>query len=77
MDAVAKALGAELTAFQVVFVRFLGAAIWLALWVALTRDVWPRQSDLGRQLMRGALLVATATMFFHAVASCLWPWSPL
>ncbi|UJW87266.1 DMT family transporter [Devosia sp. SL43] len=69
MDAVAKALGAELTAFQVVFVRFLGAAIWLALWIALTRGVWPRLSDLGRQLIRGALLVATATMFFYAVAN--------
>lgn len=69
MDAVAKALGAELTAFQVVFVRFFGAAIWLALWIALTRGVWPRPPDLGRQLMRGVLLVATATMFFYAVAN--------
>ena len=69
MDAVAKALGAELTAFQVVFVRFAGAAIWLALWISITRGVWPRPADLGRQVMRGALLVVTASMFFYAVAN--------
>ncbi len=68
MDAVAKALGAELTAFQVVFVRYLGAALWLAVWIALTRSGWPRLTDLGRQALRGLMLVVTATSFFYAVA---------
>lgn len=67
MDAVAKALGAQVSTFQIVFVRFLGAAIWLALWIVLTRGQWPKLTDLGRQALRGALLVATATMFFYAV----------
>ncbi len=69
MDAVAKALGAELTTFQVVFVRFLGAALWLALWIGLTRGQWPRPTDFGRQALRGVMLVATASMFFYAVTN--------
>ena len=53
MDATAKALGAELSTFQVVFLRYLGAAIWLTLWIALTGASWPKKSDLGRQAQRG------------------------
>jgi len=68
MDAVAKALGADLTAFQVVFVRYLGAALWLAVWIALTRSGWPRLTDLGRQALRGVMLVIIASSFFFAVA---------
>ena len=68
MDAVAKALGADLTAFQVVFVRYLGSALWLALWLALTRGNWPRATDIGPQALRAVMLVATASMFFYAVA---------
>jgi S-adenosylmethionine uptake transporter len=68
MDAVAKALGADLTAFQVVFVRYLGSAIWLALWIALTRGSWPRPIDIVPQTLRAVMLVATASMFFYAVS---------
>lgn len=68
MDAVAKALGAELSAFQVVFLRYLGSALWLALWIAATRAGWPRLTDFGRQALRAVMLVVTASMFFFAVA---------
>lgn len=68
MDAVAKALGAELSAFQVVFLRYLGSALWLAIWIAGTRGEWPRLGHLGRQALRAVMLVVTASMFFHAVA---------
>lgn len=67
MDAVAKALGADLTTFQIVFVRYLGAALWLALWIALSRGSWPKPSHLGRQALRAVMLVMTASMFFFAV----------
>ena len=67
MDAVAKALGADLTTFQVVFLRYLGAALWLILWIALTGASWPKREDLGRQAQRAALLVVTASLFFYAV----------
>ena len=67
MDATAKALGADLTTFQVVFLRYLGSAIWLTLWIVLTGASWPKRADLGRQAQRAALLVVTATMFFYAV----------
>lgn len=68
MDAVAKALGANLTTFQVVFVRCLGAAIWLAFWIVLTRGDWPRRENLLRHLLRAIMLVVTASMFFYAIA---------
>lgn len=69
MDAVAKALGAHLSTFQVVFLRYLGAAIWLVFWIALTGASWPKRSDLGRQAQRAALLVITASLFFYAVTN--------
>lgn len=67
MDAVAKALGANLTTFQVVFLRYLGAALWLILWIAVTGASWPKRADLGRQAQRAAMLVITASLFFYAV----------
>jgi len=67
MDAIAKALGADLTTFQVVFLRYLGAAIWLILWIALTGGLLAQKPDLGRQAQRAALLVVTASLFFYAV----------
>ena len=67
MDAVAKALGAELSTFQIVFVRYLGAAIWLALWIGVSKGQWPKLMDLPRQAFRAVLLVATASFFFYAV----------
>lgn len=67
MDAVAKALGADLTTFQIVFLRYLGSAIWLTLWIGLTGASWPKRADLGRQAQRAVLLVATASLFFYAV----------
>lgn len=67
MDAVAKALGAHLSTFQVVFLRYLGAAIWLSLWIGITRGGWPQRSHFLQQAQRGVLLVVTATFFFYAV----------
>jgi|GEM_PF-1907146 drug/metabolite transporter (DMT)-like permease len=69
MDAVAKALGAHLDTFSIVFLRFFGAALWLAVWIAVTRGQWPKRSELGRHAQRAILLVATASMFFHAVGN--------
>lgn len=68
MDAVAKTLGASFTTFQVVFLRYLGAALWLAAWIALTGASWPRRADWWPQLQRAVLLVITASFFFFAVA---------
>lgn len=67
MDAVAKALGAELTTFQVVFLRYLGASVWLALWITARGEKWPQRSNLARHAQRALLLVVTASSFFHAV----------
>lgn len=68
MDATAKGLGhAQLGAFQIGFVRYAGAAIWLALYIALTRGAWPTLRNWRRHLLRGALSVATASLFFYGV----------
>lgn len=67
MDAVAKALGAHLNTFQISFVRYGGAAIWLALYIAVTRDGWPALANWRRHLLRGVLMVVTACLFVYGV----------
>lgn len=67
MDATAKALGASLTTFQVGFVRYLGAAIWLVPFILVTRGAWPRRRNLRRHAMRAALIALTACLFFYGV----------
>lgn len=68
MDAVVRALGAELTTFQIVFVRMFGAALWLAGWIAATRGEWPKLVRLPRHLLRGVMLMVTASLFFFAAS---------
>ena len=67
MDAVAKALGAHLSTFQIAFVRYGGAAIWLVAYIALTRQRWPQLGNWRRHVLRGLLMVATACLFFYGV----------
>jgi drug/metabolite transporter (DMT)-like permease len=67
MDAVAKTLGAHLSAFQIAFVRYGGAAIWLTLYIALTSGSWPLVGNWRRHVLRGLLMVATASLFFYGV----------
>jgi drug/metabolite transporter (DMT)-like permease len=67
MDAVAKALGASLNTFQVGFVRYLGAALWLVLYMAATRRAWPQRANLHRHALRGGLMALTAVFFFYGV----------
>ncbi|MET3926812.1 EamA family transporter [Devosia sp. 2618] len=67
MDAVAKALGAHVGTPFVVFVRYTGAALVLALYLAAFRQPWPRRENFGRHAVRGALMGATAFLFFFAV----------
>ena len=67
MDVVAKALGAHLSTFQIAFVRYGGAAIWLMVYVALARASWPRLGNWRRHVLRGLLMVATACLFFYGV----------
>ncbi len=67
MDAVAKALGAHLNTFQIGFVRYGGAAVWLVVYIALTRASWPLLANWRRHLLRGLLMVVTACLFFYGV----------
>lgn len=67
LDAVAKALGAHLGAFQIAFVRYAGAALWLALYIVVMRSAWPNPRYWRRHLLRAVLAVATASFFFYGV----------
>jgi drug/metabolite transporter (DMT)-like permease len=67
MDAVAKALGPHLSTFQIAFVRYAGAAIWLAFYIALTRSAWPQRRNWRRHVLRGCLMVTTACLFFYGL----------
>ena len=67
MDAVAKALGASMPAAEVVFVRYVGSAMWLALFLILTRGAWPRRRNWRRHALRGGLMALTAWLFFYAI----------
>jgi drug/metabolite transporter (DMT)-like permease len=69
MDATAKSLGASLTVFQIGFVRYLGAALWLVPFLALTRRPWPRPQNLRRHASRGALMALTACLFFYGITN--------
>jgi drug/metabolite transporter (DMT)-like permease len=48
-------------------VRYCGAAIWLALFIASTRNGWPSGRNWRRHVLGGVLTVATAC-FFYAIA---------
>jgi S-adenosylmethionine uptake transporter len=67
MDAVAKALGPHLSTFQIAFVRYGGAAIWLMCYIAFTGASWPKLHNWRRHTLRGLLMVATACLFFYGV----------
>ncbi|HZY68538.1 MAG TPA: DMT family transporter [Devosia sp.] len=67
MDAVAKALGATLNTFQIGLVRYGGAALWLVLYIPLSRGSWPELRNWRRHVLRGLLMVVTACLFFYGV----------
>lgn len=69
MDATAKSLGASLTVFQIGFVRYLGAALWLVPFLVFTHRPWPRPQNLRRHALRGALMALTACLFFYGITN--------
>jgi len=67
MDAVAKGLGPHLSVFQITFVRYVGAVVWIALYIVVTRGSWPDPRNWRRHVLRGVTIVITACLFFYAV----------
>lgn len=67
MDALVKGVAAHMPVPEVVFVRYLGAALWLMVYIAATRGSWPQGRNLVRHLQRGVLGAVTALLFFYAV----------
>jgi drug/metabolite transporter (DMT)-like permease len=69
MDAVVKGLGQQqMSVFSIAFVRYAGAALWLALYIVATRDTWPKLANWRRHATRATLMIVTATLFFYGVA---------
>lgn len=66
-DAMAKGLGSYLTAFQIAFVRYFGAAVWLIAYIAITRTGWPKLGNWRWHLLRGVLMVTSACFFYYGV----------
>lgn len=68
MDAVGKALGAaHMPVLEIVALRYGGAAIILAVYIAVTRRTWPRHENLRAHLLRGAVQALTLFLFFYAI----------
>lgn len=69
MDAMVKALGANLSTFEIALVRYAGSAAWLAIFLLLTRGAWPERRNFGRHAARGALVMVTACLFFYGITN--------
>lgn len=68
VDALAKSLGAELSSFQVVFLRYAVSALFLTVFVCVFVRRWPRRGFMKAHALRGLLAAATASLFFYGIA---------
>lgn len=68
MDAFAKALAATMPVAEIVFFRFSGAALVMALFLAATRRAWPQPRFLPHHTLRGAVMGLTAFLFFYGIS---------
>src|SRR5690606_417016 len=68
MDAFAKALSATMPIAQIVFFRFTGAALIMALFLLVARRTWPQPRFLPHHALRGAVMCLTAFLFFYGVS---------
>ncbi|WP_176085732.1 DMT family transporter [Martelella sp. HB161492] len=68
VDALAKSLGAELSSFQVVFLRTMGSALFLAVFMGFFLRRGIRPGYMKSHALRGFLMAVTAMLFFYAVA---------
>jgi drug/metabolite transporter (DMT)-like permease len=68
MDAVVKALPPEMPTVQIVCLRFLATAAFMAGWLLAKRPGWPRLDRLGAHAIRAVIMVLSAASFFYALA---------
>lgn len=68
MDSLVKGLSAEFAIFQMAFLRFGFAALWVGLFVAVRRSGLPRRARMPFHATRAALMVVTASSFFYALS---------
>jgi S-adenosylmethionine uptake transporter len=67
MDSIVKGLSAEFAVFQMAFLRFGFAALWVGLLVAIRRLGLPRRARMPFHATRAALMAVTASSFFYAL----------
>ena len=68
VDALAKSLGAEMSSFQVAFLRYTVSALFLGLFVAVFVRRRPKPGFIGDHALKGFLAAATASLFFYGIA---------
>lgn len=68
MDSIVKGLSAEFAIFQMGFLRFGFAAMWVGLLVAIRRLGLPQRTRMPFHATRAALMVVTASSFFYALS---------
>lgn len=68
MDAAAKGLTASLPAAEIVFFRYVGGSVWLALHTVLTGGAWPQRRYLRQHALRALVMGMTALLFFFALS---------
>ncbi|MBB4121056.1 DMT family transporter [Martelella radicis] len=68
VDALAKSLGAEMSSFQVAFLRYTVSALFLTLFVAVFVRRRPKPGFMKDHALKGFLAAATASLFFYGIA---------
>ncbi|MET3598330.1 DMT family transporter [Martelella mangrovi] len=68
VDALAKSLGAEMSSFQVTFLRYTVSTVFLALFVAVFVRRRPKPGFMKEHALKGVLSAATASLFFYGIA---------
>jgi drug/metabolite transporter (DMT)-like permease len=68
MDGLIKGVAAAHPTPQIVFMRFACGLPWALLALAVLRPRWPDRAMVRAHLLRGALVVLTASLFFYALA---------
>jgi S-adenosylmethionine uptake transporter len=67
-DAVVRSLGTAIPTVELIFFRFSGGVVWLALYIAVFRRPWPQWRYMPNHALRAALTLVATFCFFYAFA---------
>ena len=67
MNAIIKGMSGHYDTLQVAFMRYASAALWVTVYVAITRPGWPSLATVEANVVRGVLALTTGLSFFYAL----------